>query len=183
MVLKRLTTALSKTALSKKALSRTALSKTLLCAAALALLATACGTENGALDEAECPSITLATHDSFALDEGTLDAFTEQTCIQVTQIGSGDAGQLVSTSILTKDNPTADVLFGIDNTFLQRGLNEDIFEPYESPALAAIPAALQLDDQHRVTPDRLQRYLRQLPNRCPHRPHSSVARRFARPDA
>lgn len=143
MVRKRLTTGLS-----TRTLSKTLLGVVL----SLAVLATACGSETGALDEPECPSITLATHSSFALDEGTLDAFTEQTCVRVTQVGSGDAGQLVSTSILTKDNPTADVLFGIDNTFLQRGLDEGIFEAYESPALVDIPAALQLDDEHRVTP-------------------------------
>ena len=68
-------------------------------------------------------SITLATHDSFTLSEGTLEAFTEETGIEVEQVAVGDAGQLVSQAVLTQDSPTADVLFGIDNGFLCRGLS------------------------------------------------------------
>jgi len=97
-------------------------------------------------------TITLATHDSFYLSEGTLAAFTEETGITVEQVAVGDAGQLVSQAVLTKDNPTADVLFGIDNSFLCRGLLADIFLPYESPALATVASELQLDPHNRVTP-------------------------------
>lgn len=102
--------------------------------------------------DASGTTITLATHDSFALSDGTLDAFTEATGIAVEQIAVGDAGQLVSQSILTKDNPTADVLFGIDNTFICRGLEANLFLPYASPALASVDDALELDPAHRVTP-------------------------------
>ncbi|MGI9608059.1 MAG: thiamine ABC transporter substrate-binding protein [Acidimicrobiales bacterium] len=97
-------------------------------------------------------TLTLATHDSFFLSEGTLDAFTDDTGITVEQIAVGDAGQLVSQSILTAENPTADVLFGIDNTFLCRGLEASIFTPYASPALASVDDALELDPHNRVTP-------------------------------
>ncbi len=97
-------------------------------------------------------TITLATHDSFALSDGTLAAFTQETGITVEQIAVGDAGQLVSQSILSKDNPTADVLFGIDNSFLCRGLLEDLFIPYASPTLASVDDALELDPHNRVTP-------------------------------
>jgi len=99
-----------------------------------------------------CPTLTLATHDSFAVTEGLFKTFTDETCIEVQQVASGDAGQLVSSAILTKDNPTADVLFGIDNTFLQRGLDEDLFIAYKSPLLATVDTALQLDPESRVTP-------------------------------
>lgn len=103
-------------------------------------------------DASDCPTVTLATHDSFAVTEGIFDQFEADTCITVEVVAQGDAGQLVSTAILTKDRPTADVLFGIDNTFLQRGLDADLFEAYESAALADVDAALQLDPDHRVTP-------------------------------
>ncbi|MEM7093253.1 MAG: thiamine ABC transporter substrate-binding protein [Actinomycetota bacterium] len=105
-----------------------------------------------AADVEECPTITLITHDSFFLSEGTLQAFSDETCISVEQLAGGDAGQLVSSAILTKDNPNADVLFGIDNTFLQRGLDADLFLPYASPALANIDPSLILDPENRVTP-------------------------------
>ena len=48
---------------------------------------------------------------------------------------SGDAGTMLNKAILTKDAPLADVLFGVDNTFLSRALEADIFETYKSPEL------------------------------------------------
>jgi len=46
----------------------------------------------------------------------------------------------------------ADLLFGVDNTFLSRALEADIFESYESPALADIDDSFKLDSTHRATP-------------------------------
>ena len=65
---------------------------------------------------------------------------------------AGDAGAMVNQAILTADRPLADVLFGVDNTFLSRALEADLFEPYASSELAAVPAELQLDPEQRVTP-------------------------------
>ena len=96
--------------------------------------------------------LTLATHDSFELSPGTLEAFTAETGIEVEQVEIGDAGSLVSQAILTRDNPTADVLFGIDNTFLCRGLEADLFVPYRSSALTDVPDELEVDPFDRVTP-------------------------------
>ena len=97
-------------------------------------------------------SLVLATHDSFYLSEGTLEAFTAKTGLTVEQVAVGDAGELVSQAVLTKDNPTADVLFGIDNSFLCRGLEADLFVPYASPGLDQVDDALELDPHNRVTP-------------------------------
>jgi thiamine transport system substrate-binding protein len=140
--------------------------------ATLAIVSAACGDDLGSQDAgADCfaapeaqeitsssadglrgTTIRFATHDSFVLSEGTLEAFTEETGIIVEQSEVGDAGQVVSQSILTKDNPTADVLFGIDNTFLCRGLEAGLFSSYESPGLASVDDALRLDPFNRVTP-------------------------------
>jgi len=100
----------------------------------------------------EGETVVLVTHDSFAISEEVLLQFEEETGITVEILRSGDAGQIVNQSILSKNNPLGDVLYGIDNTFLSRALNEDIFVPYESPALEFIAEDLQLDDEHRVTP-------------------------------
>lgn len=97
-------------------------------------------------------TIRLITHDSFNVSEGLLDSFTAETGIKVEQAASGDAGELVSKAIITAGKPEADVLFGIDNTFLQRGLDAGLFEAYASPALADVPDEYELDPQHRVTP-------------------------------
>jgi thiamine transport system substrate-binding protein len=44
------------------------------------------------------------------------------------------------------------VFYGVDNTFLSRALNEDIFIPYESPLLEKIPDEFELDLQKRALP-------------------------------
>jgi thiamine transport system substrate-binding protein len=65
---------------------------------------------------------------------------------------SGDAGQVLNQSILSKSNPLGDVLFGVDNTFLSRALDNDLFIPYESPMLDVVDERFILDEEHRVTP-------------------------------
>ena len=111
--------------------------------------ATAPATTEPAIDGT---TVTLITHDSFNLSDETLERFTALTGVTVELLEVGDTGTLVAEAILTKDAPLGDVLFGIDNTFLQRGLDAGIFERYESPALAGVPEDLQLDRRHRVTP-------------------------------
>ena len=96
--------------------------------------------------------ITLVTHDSFAVSDGVLAEFTKQTGITVKLLSSGDAGQMVSQAVLTAGNPVADVIFGIDNTLLCRGLLANLFTPYTSSALAEVPDSLELDPFHRVSP-------------------------------
>ncbi len=100
----------------------------------------------------EGTTVTLISHDSFNLSDGTLAEFEARTGVIVELLEVGDTGTLVAEAILTKDAPLGDVLFGIDNTFLQRGLDAGIFLRYESPALAGVPEDFQLDGRHRVTP-------------------------------
>lgn len=97
-------------------------------------------------------TITLVTHDSFAVTEGIFDTFTEDTGVTVDVLSAGDAGEIVSRAVLTAGAPEGDVMFGIDNTFLQRGLDADLFTAYESPMLSDVPDQLELDPEHRVTP-------------------------------
>jgi thiamine transport system substrate-binding protein len=94
------------------------------------------------------------THDSFAdaVTEETFATFTAETGVMVEVLRAGDAGSMTNQAVLTKDNPLADVLFGIDDTFLTRGLEAGIFEAHTSPLLDQVPAELQLDPERRVTP-------------------------------
>lgn len=96
--------------------------------------------------------LTLVTHDSFNVSEDVLAAFEAETGIRVQVLRAGDAGQVVNQAILTAGNPLGDVLFGVDNTFLGRALENDIFIPYSSPLLEFVPEAFVLDPEHRVTP-------------------------------
>jgi len=124
----------------------------LLLAATLALAA--CGDDDDAPVAAddEPVTLTLVTHDSFDVSDDVLAAFTQDTGIEVRLLASGDAGSMVNQAILTKGSPQGDVLFGIDSTFLSRALDEELFVPYESPALDQVDPALVLDPEHHVTP-------------------------------
>jgi len=115
--------------------------------ASLTLLAAACGG-----GDALPGSLRLLTHDSFLVSDEVLAAFTAETGISIEVIPAGDAGIMVNQAVLTAGNPFADVLYGIDNTFLSRALEADLFVPYESPGLATVPADLQIEPGHRVTP-------------------------------
>ncbi|HWH24294.1 MAG TPA: thiamine ABC transporter substrate-binding protein [Candidatus Limnocylindria bacterium] len=97
-------------------------------------------------------TVTLMTHDSFAVSDHLFADFEREHGIRVEVLRAGDAGAMVNQAILTRENPLADVLFGVDNTFLSRALEAGIFVPYSSPALADVPEQLRLDDQARVTP-------------------------------
>jgi len=102
----------------------------------------------------EAEQVTVLAHDSFAagVSDDTFAAFTEETGIEVEVIAAGDAGAMVNQAILSKDNPFADLLFGVDDTFLYRAVDAGIFTPYESDGLDLVPDGLELDPEHRVTP-------------------------------
>lgn len=115
---------------------------------ALMLLA-ACG---GGTEETAGTTVRLMTHDSFDISAEVLAAFEVETGLTVEVFKAGDGGEALNKAILSKDAPLADVFYGVDNTFLQRALDNDIFLPYESPALAEVPDALELDATHRALP-------------------------------
>ncbi|MDW8227293.1 MAG: thiamine ABC transporter substrate-binding protein, partial [Anaerolineales bacterium] len=92
------------------------------------------------------------THDSFAVSEEVIAAFERENNVTVVFLASGDTGEALNKAILSKEAPIADVFFGVDNTFLSRALEAGIFEPYNSPLLAEIPAEFRLDPQNRALP-------------------------------
>jgi thiamine transport system substrate-binding protein len=96
--------------------------------------------------------LTVMAHDSFNVSADVLAAFEQRTGAKVAFLKSGDAGAALNKAILARNAPLADVFFGVDNTFLSRALDADIFEPYQSPALATIPADLRLDPSNRLLP-------------------------------
>jgi len=104
------------------------------------------------LQPAEPQTVTIMTHDSFAVSEEVVKSFEEANNAKVVFLQSGDAGAVLNKAVLTKDALLADVLFGVDNTFLSRALEADIFEAYESPMLNEIPDTFKLDGSNRAFP-------------------------------
>jgi thiamine transport system substrate-binding protein len=97
-------------------------------------------------------TLTVMTHDSFAVSQTVVTAFEQANNVKLVFLASGDAGTALNKAILTRNAPLADVFYGVDNTFLSRALGAGIFEPYDSPLLAQVPAEFQLDPTHAALP-------------------------------
>lgn len=97
-------------------------------------------------------TLTVMTHDSFALSNDVVAKFEQANGVTLQFLKAGDAGGALNRAILAKNNPLADVFFGVDNTFFSRAIEADIFEPYAPSGLQAVPAELQLDPQQRLIP-------------------------------
>ncbi len=102
--------------------------------------------------QGEVRTLVVAAHDSFAVSEEVVAAFEAEQNATVQFLALGDAGEALNKLILSRDAPLADLFFGVDNTFLSRALNADIFAPYAAPALAQIPDGLELDPEQRLLP-------------------------------
>ncbi|KMS85524.1 thiamine ABC transporter substrate-binding protein [Prauserella rugosa] len=120
--------------------------RTTIAVAVTGLLATGCtlaGGEDHADDAAT--TVTLATHDSFAVPREVLEAFEQRSGIRIEQLKQGDAGALANKLVLTKANPVADVAFGVDSTFASRTLREGVFERHTPDAAGQGPQRYALD--------------------------------------
>ncbi len=96
--------------------------------------------------------LTVMTHDSFDVSAEVIAEFEQAQQVKVNFLKAGDAGAVLNQAILSKNNPMADILFGVDNTFLSRALEADLFIPYASPLLNQISQNLKLDPSNRLLP-------------------------------
>ncbi len=83
-------------------------------------------------------TVTLLTHDAFAVSKSVLAAFTADTGIKVKVLRQGDAGLMVNTAITSRDDPQADAIYGVDNTFLSRALDHKLFDARSFRGLDAL---------------------------------------------
>ena len=75
-------------------------------------------------------TVVLATHDSWNVPRSVLQEFTEETGYRVKVEPVGDVGQLTNRLVLTKGSPIADAVYGIDNTFASRAVDEGVLADY-----------------------------------------------------
>ena len=74
--------------------------------------------------------MVLVTHESFVMPEELQKQFEDESGYDLEVKAAGDAGALTNKLVLTKDDPTGDAVFGIDNTFGSRALDEGVLAPY-----------------------------------------------------
>jgi len=89
-------------------------------------------------------TLTVLTHDSWALDKKLIAQF-EQQGIKLKFLKGGDAGEMLNKAILSKGAPLADVIYGFDNTMLSKVLASGILERYVSPQLKNLRSEVLLD--------------------------------------
>jgi len=94
----------------------------------------------------EAESLVLVTHDAFALSEGTLEAFTDETGIAVKVVTTSGAGELANQLVLTSDAPLGDVVYGVDDSFASRVVHSGALESYVTAAAVAGSAELALPE-------------------------------------
>jgi thiamine transport system substrate-binding protein len=90
-------------------------------AAAAALALSGCAAE-------EPTSVRLAAHDSFAISDELIAQFEAETGLTLEIVRMGDTGSLTNQLTLTRSNPVADAVFGIDNTFAGLAIENDLID-------------------------------------------------------
>jgi thiamine transport system substrate-binding protein len=125
--------------------------------AAAALLLSACGGADSSVVTANSTptsgdTVRLLTYDSYAISDKTLEEFKKETGQEVEIVKAGDAGAMVNRALLSAANPEGDVLFGIDNNLSSRGIDGDLFIPYQPAAVSELPTQLRANTDERLTP-------------------------------
>ena len=79
-------------------------------------------------------SLRVITHSSFALPKPLLAKFEAEHNIKLSIVKAGDAGEMLSKLILTRAQPIADVVYGIDNTLQAKAQAAGVLDAYTGPA-------------------------------------------------
>jgi len=93
---------------------------------------------------ASAQELRVLVHGSFSLPKPMLAQFESQSGVKLSIIKGGDAGEMLNKLILTRAQPIADVVFGIDNALIAKAQAANVLEPYSGAAsqrAAVVPLA------------------------------------------
>ena len=99
--------------------------------------------------------LKIYTYDSivtWGLADKTIPLFEEKSGSKVVLESVGDAGNILNRLIMEKRNPQADLVIGLDNTMLNRVLDEDLLVSYKSEKLNNIREIFHFDKTYHLTP-------------------------------
>lgn len=104
---------------------------------------------------AQAAELRVLTHASFALPKPLLAQFERDAGVTLRITKAGDAGEMLNKLILTRANPVADVVFGIDNVLAGKAQAAQVLDPWEGAAIGdskvTLPAGLVPVDYGYVT--------------------------------
>jgi thiamine transport system substrate-binding protein len=105
---------------------------------------------------AQTTELRVLTHSSFSIPKPLLAQFEKDAKVKLRISKGGDAGEMLNKLILTRANPIADVVYGIDNSLAPKALAAGVLDNYSGPAARAssrvsLPAPLVPVDYGYVT--------------------------------
>lgn len=93
------------------------------------------------LAAAHAADLRVLTHSSFTIPKPLLTQFEKENGVKLRITKAGDAGEMLNKLILTKANPIADVVYGIDNALAPKALAAGVIEAGSSAAAGRKPVA------------------------------------------
>lgn len=87
--------------------------------------------------------LRVMVHSSFSLPKPLLAQFETQSGLKLSIIKGGDAGEMLNKLILTRAQPVADVVFGIDNALVAKAQAANVLEAHGLPLAPGGVAALE----------------------------------------
>ena len=96
--------------------------RALLCSLFVVSLSLAGCLDTESSNECEDGTLDILTYDILALSDDLVDQFTVESGYCVNFIKEDDSGGILDKMMLTKDSPVADLMIGLDNTYLQTAL-------------------------------------------------------------
>jgi thiamine transport system substrate-binding protein len=90
---------------------------------------------------AQAAELRVLTHASFSLPQPLLAQFEKEAGVTLRITKAGDAGEMLNKLILTRANPVADVVFGIDNVLAAKADAANVLEAFDG-RVAATPITL-----------------------------------------
>lgn len=84
--------------------------------------------------KAQSANLRVITHSSFAIPKPLLSKFESDNQVKLSIIKGGDAGEMLNKLILTRAEPIADVVYGIDNVLQTKAQAAGVLEAYTGPA-------------------------------------------------
>lgn len=92
--------------------------------------------------------VRLAVHKSFSLSKGTIAQFEKANDAKVSLITVGSGNEMLNKLILSKAQPIADAVYGLDNANIGKAQESGILaveQPVSKPIVAGMPAIVAID--------------------------------------
>jgi thiamine transport system substrate-binding protein len=100
--------------------------------------------------------LTIYAYDSMVSEYGlgtkVIPKFEKECNCKVKMVSKGDAGQVLTTLVLEKNNPKADVVIGIDNSMLSKAIESNVLEKFTPQNIGLVSEEIKFNSQSYLTP-------------------------------